>query len=150
MSAESINHLSLYFVSARNWVWVQVACVAGVERVGGRGLRQAPLSYSQARELFRQMISELCLDSHEFGSHSLRSGGASQAARSGVSGRVWRRHGGWRSIHAADGYMSLNLWRIPLWYLQIWHFNFQYVICLINIARVVLYAAVYRDLHLPT
>ena len=55
------------------------------------------------------MISELGLDSNEFGLHSLRSGGASQAARSGVSGRVWRRHGGWRSIQAADGYVDESL-----------------------------------------
>ena len=75
----------------------------------GYKLRQAPLSYSRAREQFRQMISELGLDSNEFGLHSLRSGGASQAARSGVSGRVWRRHGGWRSIQAADGYVDESL-----------------------------------------
>ena len=61
----------------------------------GYKLRQAPLSYSPAWEQFHQMISELGLDSKEFGLHtcSLRSGGASQAVRSGVSGRVWRRHG---------------------------------------------------------
>lgn len=75
----------------------------------GYKLRQAALSYSRAREQFRQMISELGLDSNEFGLHSLRSGGASQAARSGVSGRVWRRHGGWRSIQAADGYVGESL-----------------------------------------
>ena len=45
--------------------------------------------------------------------------------------------------------MSMNLWKIPLWYLEIWLFNFQYVICLINIARVVLFVAVRRDLHWP-
>jgi len=75
----------------------------------GYKLRQAPLSYSRAREQFRQMISELGLDPNEFGLHSLCSGGASQAARSGVSGRVWRRHGGWRSIQAADGYVNESL-----------------------------------------
>ena len=90
------------------------------------------------------MTSELGLDSDEFGLHSLRSGGASQATRSGVSGGVWCRHGGWRCIQAGDGYVDESLW-----YLEIWLFNFQFVICLINIARVVLYAAVYRDLHLP-
>ena len=36
------------------------------------------------------MISELGLDSDEFALHSLRSGGASQAACSGFSGSVWR------------------------------------------------------------
>lgn len=75
----------------------------------GYKLRQAALSYSRAREQFRQMISGLGLDSNEFGLHSLRSGGASQAARSGVSGRVWRRHGGWHSIQAADGYVGESL-----------------------------------------
>ena len=36
------------------------------------------------------MISKLGLDSDEFDLHSLRSGGASQAACSGFSGSVWR------------------------------------------------------------
>lgn len=72
----------------------------------GYKLRQAPLSYSRAREQFRMMISGLGLDADKFGLHSLRSGGASQAARSGISGRVWRRHGGWRSVQATDGYVE--------------------------------------------
>ena len=75
----------------------------------GYKLGQAPLSYSRAREQFRQMISELGLDSNEFGLHSLRSGGASQAARGGVSRRVWRRHGGRCSIQAMAGYVDKSL-----------------------------------------
>ena len=86
----------------------------------GYKLRQAPLSYSRAREQFRQMISELGLDSDEFGLLSLRSGGTSQAVLSGVSG-----------VDMVDGtvskpqmVMSMNLWKIPLWYVKTWLFNF--------------------------
>ena len=75
----------------------------------GYNLRQAPTSYSRALEQFRQMISKLGSDPNEFGLHSLCSGGASQATRSAVSGRVWRRHGGWHSIQAADGYVNESL-----------------------------------------
>ena len=75
----------------------------------GFKLRRTPLSYSRAREQFHRMISELGLESSNFGLHSLRSGGASQAARGGVFGRLWRRHGGWRSVKAADGYVEESL-----------------------------------------
>lgn len=55
------------------------------------------------------MISDLGLVSSDFGLHSLHSGGTSQVARNGVSGRVWRRHGGWRTVQAADGYVEESL-----------------------------------------
>lgn len=97
----------------------------------GYKLRQAPVSYSRAHEQFCQMISELGLD--EFGLHSLLSGGASQAARSGVPCRIWRRHGGC-VVSKPQVVMSMNLWKIPLSYLEIWLFSFQYVISLIDIA----------------
>ena len=45
--------------------------------------------------------------------------------------------------------MLMNLWKIPLWYLEIWLFNSYDVICLINIARVLLYAAVWSFTFAP-
>ena len=53
------------------------------------------------------MISSIRLDSSEF--DSLHYGGASQAARNGVSEREWRRHGGWRSVQATHGYVEGSL-----------------------------------------
>ena len=37
---------------------------------------------------------------------SLRSGGASQAAKAGVPDRLFKRHGRWKSENAKDGYVK--------------------------------------------
>ena len=41
--------------------------------------------------------------------HSLRSGGATAAATSGVSDRLFKKHGRWKSDNAKDGYVQENL-----------------------------------------
>ena len=56
----STTDLSHYFVSARNWV-------------PGTSCDKLRCHILGAREQFRQMISELGLDSDEFGLHRLRS-----------------------------------------------------------------------------
>ena len=41
--------------------------------------------------------------------HSLRSGGATQAANNNVSDRLFKAHGRWRSENAKDGYVQDSL-----------------------------------------
>ena len=41
--------------------------------------------------------------------HSLRSGGASAAGNAGVSDRLFKRHGGWKTDTAKDGYAKDSL-----------------------------------------
>ncbi|KAK9918656.1 hypothetical protein WJX75_005689 [Coccomyxa subellipsoidea] len=58
-------------------------------------------------------------DSHErgflwilqakYGLHSLRSGGATLAANSGVQDSLWMEHGGWKSERAARGYIKTSV-----------------------------------------
>ena len=67
------------------------------------------LSYSTIREMFRDLLYKVGLDSSKFGVHSLRSGGASAAAASGVTDRMFKRHGRWRSDTAKDGYVKAPL-----------------------------------------
>ena len=45
----------------------------------------------------------------KYGLHSLRSGGASLATYSGVSDRLFKRHGRWKSDKAKDGYIEDSL-----------------------------------------
>ena len=58
------------------------------------------------RELFLKKLSALGFDACKFGLHSLRSGGASAAANAGVTDRLFKRHGCWRSESAKDGYVK--------------------------------------------
>ena len=48
-------------------------------------------------------------DPSKFGLHSLHSGGATMAANSGVSDRVFQRHGRWKSGQAKDIYVDDDL-----------------------------------------
>lgn len=66
-----------------------------------RGLK--PISYTRAREILHEKLESIGLDSSKFCLHSLRSGGASQAANAGVPDRLFKAHGRWRSETAKDG-----------------------------------------------
>ena len=41
-----------------------------------------------------------------FGQHSLRAGGATAACNFGISGRLFKRHGWWKSETAKDDYIK--------------------------------------------
>ena len=75
-------------------------------RSGERLRASGSLSYTRMRELFLAKLSALGYDARRFGLHSLRSGGASAAANAGVSDRLFKRHGRWRSETAKDGYVK--------------------------------------------
>ena len=51
-------------------------------------------------------MQSIVLDPSVYGTHSFWSGGASRAANSGVSDRVFQRHGRWKSVAANDGYVK--------------------------------------------
>lgn len=67
------------------------------------------LSYSRARELLLAALENVGVDKSKFGLHSLRSGGATAAANAGVSDRLFKKHGRWRSDNAKDGYVHENV-----------------------------------------
>ncbi|KAK3095272.1 hypothetical protein FSP39_012523 [Pinctada imbricata] len=67
------------------------------------------LSYTRVRELFLEKLHCLGLDTTKFGLHSLRSGGATAAANAGISDRLFKKHGRWRSDRAKDGYVKENI-----------------------------------------
>ena len=65
-----------------------------------------PLSYTRAREILLDALSQIGLNKTQFGLHSLRSGGASAAASNLVPERLLKAHGRWRSEKAKDGYIK--------------------------------------------
>jgi integrase len=71
--------------------------------------RNVPLSYTRVREIVLSTLQTLGLDSTKFGVHSLRSGGATTAAASGVNDRIFKKHGRWKSDNAKDGYVHESL-----------------------------------------
>ncbi|KAK3083764.1 hypothetical protein FSP39_002804, partial [Pinctada imbricata] len=68
-----------------------------------------PLSYTRAREIILFCLKSVGLDCSKFGLHSLRSGGATAAAAAGVSDRIFKKHGRWKSDKAKDGYVREGL-----------------------------------------
>ena len=67
------------------------------------------LSYSRMRELLLEAFAPYVEDTSRIGTHSLRAGGATAAARAGVPDRLFKRHGRWRSENAKDGYVEDSL-----------------------------------------
>ena len=63
-------------------------------------------SYSRMRELFIQAFQSFVPDIKNFGLHSLRS---ETCADLGISDRLFKKHGRWRSETAKDGYIKDSL-----------------------------------------
>ena len=82
-----------------------------VKTKNGHRLRnvEKPISYTTARDQVMDAIREIGLDRRLFGLHSFRRGGATEAARRGVSDRLFKKHGRWKSDNAKDGYVSEEL-----------------------------------------
>ena len=72
-------------------------------------LRSTGMSYSRTREIVLQAFVELGYPKNLFGLHSLRAGGASAAANAGVSDRLFKRHGRWKTDQAKDCYIKDKL-----------------------------------------
>ena len=64
-----------------------------------------PLAYTTARSLILKALGELGYDVSQFGTHSLRAGGATAAANRGVEDRLFRKHGRWISEKSKDRYV---------------------------------------------
>lgn len=65
-----------------------------------------PITYTLAREIASKAFGFLGLPSGSFSLHSLRSGGATAAAASGLDGRLIQRHGRWKTSYSRDRYIE--------------------------------------------
>ena len=64
------------------------------------------ISYATFRGQLTKSLQSIVPDPSVYGTHSFRSGGASRAANSRVSDRVFQRHGRWKSVAAKDSYVK--------------------------------------------
>ena len=68
-----------------------------------------PINYSSIRGYFKRSFKDIVLDVCQFGTHSLKAGGASAAANAGVQDRLFLRHGRWKTVSAKNGYVEDNV-----------------------------------------
>ena len=64
------------------------------------------LSYSNVRDVVKAKAVQLGLDPSFYGTHSMRAGGSTAAANSGVEDRLFQRHGRWSSVTSKNGYIK--------------------------------------------
>ena len=67
------------------------------------------ISYTRARELLLNSLADLGFLKSSYGLHRLIAGGTSAAANAGISDRLFKRHGRWKSDRAKDGYVKDNI-----------------------------------------
>ena len=65
-----------------------------------------PLSYTTVRDTILAEIEAVGEDRSNYGVHSFRRGGATQAARAGVEDRLFKKHGRWLTENAKDRYVE--------------------------------------------
>ncbi|BDA47359.1 probable integrase/recombinase xerD homolog [Coccomyxa sp. Obi] len=80
-----------------------VSVCDGVEVYGN-----TPASYQYLRRGILEPFQAVGLPAKQFGLHSLRAGGATQAANQGIPDRLWMEHGGWKSQRSAFGYVKTS------------------------------------------
>ena len=68
-----------------------------------------PLSYTAVKEAIVPAIRKFSKVGVKLGTHSFRAGGASAAAKAGVSDRLFQRHGRWKTESAKNMYVKESL-----------------------------------------
>ena len=68
-----------------------------------------PISYSTVRTLILEAFKSIGENTSVIGTHSLRKGGATAAARTSVEDRLFKRHGRWKSERSKDKYVTEDL-----------------------------------------
>ena len=68
--------------------------------------KNKPISHTTFRDQLTKSLQNVVPDPSVYGTHSFRSGGASKAANSGVSDRLFQRHGRWKSVAAKNCYIK--------------------------------------------
>ena len=71
--------------------------------------KNKPISYTTIRQNLLKVIKAVRLNWKDYGLHSLRAGGASLAAKKGISDRLFKRHRRWKSDRAKYGYVEDDL-----------------------------------------
>ena len=64
------------------------------------------IAYSRVRASFRATLSLFVEDCHNYGTHSLRRGGASAVSAAGIFGELLNKYAGWKSLKSKNGYIS--------------------------------------------
>ena len=68
-----------------------------------------PITYSLAKDCFKLALTAIGVDSNTYGLHSMRSGGCTAAANSGVDPRVFQAHGRWKTTESRNRYILDDL-----------------------------------------
>lgn len=80
-------------------------CRLSKTKHGHNAIGKYRISYTTALNSFKNLLSEVTNDTC-YSLHSLRSGGASEAANNGVSDRLISKHGRWKSTTSRDRYIK--------------------------------------------
>jgi len=70
--------------------------------------RNVSLSYTRAREIFRECMTKIGAVTHKYTLHMLRRGSATAAARAGVPSRALLRQGRWRCEKSSAPYIKAD------------------------------------------
>ena len=68
-----------------------------------------PISYTTVRSIVLNAFKSVGADSLQLGTHSLRKGGATAAAKHAIEDRLFKKHGRWRSERSKDKYVTEDL-----------------------------------------
>ena len=68
--------------------------------------KNVTMTYTRVREVVKAKAQQIGLDVSQYSTHSMRAGGATSAARAGVSERCLQRHGRWATSSSKNRYIE--------------------------------------------
>ena len=85
-----------------------IICRLAKTKMGHNAIGHRPISYTTMYDDFHKFIVPFCNSTRtlDYGLHSLRSGGASEAINGGISERLVGKHGRWKSGYSRDRYLK--------------------------------------------
>ena len=105
----AVNLLKKYLIVSEGVLLSESYVFRALNNRNGLRMVNKPMSYTSVRELIAEQFVKIGLDAKLFGLHSLRAGGATEAANNHVSDRLFRRHGRWACDASKDLYIKDNL-----------------------------------------
>jgi integrase len=90
-------------LAGEDYIFRRVITSSAGKRLGDKHI---PLTYSNLRDIIKRKLTKLGLNATKFGTHSLRSGGATAAANHAISDRLLQRQGRWAGPFSACRYLA--------------------------------------------
>jgi integrase len=101
--------LSRYVKHFSKWIGTDSFLFRNLDVKGNFRKENKAMSYTNVKDIVLKKFDQIGLHIKKFGLHSMRAGGATEAANRGTADRLFQRHGRWASVSSKNLYIKDSL-----------------------------------------